>query len=79
MSVRANCINDPRGNLLDTFLPGVTLQFIYDAANRLTNMVDAVGATSYAYGSAGTFLTEDGPWANDTMAISFTNTVRASL
>ena len=33
-------------------------------------MVDAVGATSYAYGSAGTFLTEDGPWADDAMTIA---------
>ena len=59
--------------------PERTLTFAYDILDRLTNMVDAAGVTSYAYGSAGTFLTEDGPWADDAMTISYTNTVRARL
>ena len=58
---------------------GVVTTMTYDLLDRLTNMVDAAGVTSYAYGSAGTFLTEDGPWADDAMTISYTNTVRARL
>ena len=72
-------VYDAQGNCTARVYPERTLQFAYDLLDRLTNMVDAVGATSYAYGNAGTFLTEDGPWADDAMTISYTNTVRARL
>jgi YD repeat-containing protein len=65
--VRAYCRNDPFGNLLNTIYPTLTPQFRYDSVNRLTNMVEAVGATTYTYDSAGAILSEDGPWASDTI------------
>ena len=45
--------------------PDITLQ--YDALNRLTNMVDAVGPTKYTYYPGGLLWTEDGPWADGTV------------
>ena len=57
----------PVGNLTNVdyaVSPDITLQ--YDALNRLTNMVDAVGTTVYGYDAAGLLLNEDGPWAGDT-------------
>jgi RHS repeat-associated protein len=63
---------DNVGNL--TFInypanPDITLQ--YDALNRLTNMVDAVGTNAYSYWPGGLLHTDDGPFANDT--VSYTN------
>jgi YD repeat-containing protein len=34
-------------------------------------MVDAVGTTVYAYTSFGALLSEDGPWANDTVSYTY--------
>ena len=72
-------VYDPLGNLLNTIYPERTIQFSYDELNRLTNMVDAVGATRYSYDQAGLLLTEDGPWAYDTVTSIYTNRLRASL
>ena len=52
---------DPVGNLTNVnyaVSPDLTLQ--YDALNRLTNLVDAVGTTRYAYDAADQLLSEDG-------------------
>jgi YD repeat-containing protein len=54
---------DPVGNLTNidySITPDITLA--YDRMGRLTNMVDAVGTTRYAYDGLGQLLTEDGPW-----------------
>ena len=51
--------------------PAITLK--YDADNRLTNMVDAVGTTAYSYTAFGALLSEDGPWASDTVTYSYEN------
>ena len=61
---------DNTGNL--TFInypvsPDITLQ--YDALNRLTNMVDAVGTTAFTYYAGGLLNTEDGPWARDRKSV----------
>ena len=72
-------VYDPLGNLLNTIYPDRTIQFTYDELNRLTNMVDAVGATRYSYDHAGLLLTEDGPWAYDTVTSIYNNRLRASL
>jgi len=43
-------------------------------------MVDAVGTTVYGYTSTGQFLSEDGPWDNDTVSYGYyDNGLRASV
>jgi YD repeat-containing protein len=71
---------DAIGNL--TFVnypisPDVTFQ--YDWLNRLTNMVDAVGTNRYTYTAAGQLLTEDGPFASDTVTNTYLNRLRVGL
>jgi len=52
----------------------------YDANNRLTNMVDAVGTSGFSYTDFGALLSEDGPWDNDTITYSYTaNRLRSKL
>jgi YD repeat-containing protein len=71
---------DPVGNLTNIVYatsPAISLE--YDALNRLTNMLDAVGTTSYGYDAAGQLLSEDGPWANDTVSYTYNNRLRASV
>jgi len=59
---------DAVGNVRDVDYPVSTdLSFEYDALNRVTNMVDAIGTTSYAY-EEGQRASEDGPWALDTVS-----------
>jgi len=49
--------NDPIGNLSTINYPQATdISFAYDAMNRVTNMVDAVGTTKYTYTIAGRLL-----------------------
>ena len=47
--------------------------------NRLTNMVDGVGTTAYGYDAAGQLLSEDGPWAADTVSYTYNNRLRSNL
>jgi RHS repeat-associated protein len=51
----------------------------YDELNRLTKMVDAVGTTLYTYTTGGQLLTEDGPFASDTVTNGYVNRQRVSL
>ena len=51
----------------------------YDMLNRLTNMVDAVGTTKFTYNAAGQLLTEDAPWASDTVTSTYANRLRTGL
>ena len=57
--------------------PSITLK--YDALNRLTNMVDAVGTTVYGYDVAGQLLSEDGPWSSDIVNCTYANHLRTGL
>jgi len=58
--------------------PDISMQ--YDANNRLTNMVDAVGTTRFTYTDFGALLSEDGPWGSDTITYSYTtNRLRSKL
>jgi RHS repeat-associated protein len=59
-------------------MPSVYLA--YDMLNRMTNMVTVGTFTnSYAYDSASQPLSEDGPWAGDTVSYTYTNRLRMSL
>jgi YD repeat-containing protein len=42
-------------------------------------MVDAVGTAVYNYDSVGQLLSEDGPWANDTVSYTYQNRLRTGL
>ncbi len=65
------------GNLTNVTSPAysgnVARAYGYDALGRLTNMVDSVGTTTYGYtlGTGGVeVVTEDGPWASDTVIVT---------
>jgi len=57
--------------------PDVTFQ--YDALNRLTNMVDAVGTNYYYYTSGNQLRVEDGPFASDSVTNTYQNRLRTGL
>lgn len=62
---------DPIGNLTNVDYPGTVMDIVlqYDGLNRLTNVVDALGTTRFSYTAAGQLLSEDGPWADDTVKV----------
>lgn len=72
---------DAVGNLTSVNYPSSPdLTLAYDKVNRLTNMLDAVGTTSYRYTSFGALQSEDGPWADDAVSYSYTaNRLRSGL
>ncbi|HEV2211014.1 MAG TPA: RHS repeat-associated core domain-containing protein [Verrucomicrobiae bacterium] len=51
----------------------------YDPMNHLTNMVDGLGTTVYGYTAAGQLLSEDGPFASDTVTNGYSNRLRTGL
>jgi YD repeat-containing protein len=64
--------HDAAGNLtLVNYPSSPNITLAYDAANRLTNMVDAAGTTRFTYTPAGNLFTEDNPWASDTVTHSY--------
>jgi RHS repeat-associated protein len=68
------------GNLTNIVYPvSSNVSLAYDALNRLTSMVDGVGTTVYSYDAVGQILSEDGPWASDTMSYTYNNRLRTSL
>ena len=72
--------NDAVGNLTYVKHPhsaNVSLQ--YDPLNRLTNMVDGVGTTKYAYTAGNQIWTESQPFSNSTITNAFVNRLRTSL
>jgi RHS repeat-associated protein len=56
-----------------------TVTFAYDGLNRMTNMVDGTGTTKYTYNAAGQLLTEDGPFASDTVTNAYSKRLRTKL
>lgn len=72
---------DANDNLLTTsYSSSPSITFSYDALNRVTNMVDGIGTTRYAYTSTGNLQSEDGPWDNDTVTYSYTpSQLRSSM
>jgi YD repeat-containing protein len=62
---------DAVGNLTNVVYPvSPSIVLACDPLNRLTAIVDGVGTTLYGYDGAGQVLSEDGPWANDTVQVS---------
>ena len=55
----------------------MTLQ--YDPLNRVTNMMDAVGETKYAYTLGSQLWTEDGPWNDDTVTNLYSHRLRVGM
>src|ERR1051325_4369322 len=71
---------DPIGNLTNINFPtSPDVTFAYDGLNRITNMVDGIGTTKYTYSPAGRLLTEDGPFASDTVTNVYSNRLRVAL
>jgi RHS repeat-associated protein len=71
---------DSIGNLLTINYPlSGTINYSYDSLNRLTNMVDAVGTTLFTYSGSGQLLTEDGPFANDTITNVYWSRMRTNI
>jgi YD repeat-containing protein len=69
-----------KGNLTTVdYASSTNVTFGYDALNRKTNMVDAVGTTAYAYTAGGQLWTEDGPFADDTVTNIYNNRLRTGL
>jgi RHS repeat-associated protein len=62
---------DPVGNLTNVVYPGQSLHYAFDALNRLTNMVDAVGTSRFSYATNGLLAAEDGPWDADTVRFDY--------
>ncbi len=71
---------DAAGNLTHVAYPvSPAISLSYDVLNRLTNMVDAVGDTAYSYDNVGELLSENGPWANDTVSYTYANRLRIGM
>jgi RHS repeat-associated protein len=71
---------DDMGNLtLINYPASHDVTFTYDPLNRVTNMVDGVGTTVYTYTSTGQVLSEDGPFASDTVTNGYSNRLRTGL
>ena len=71
---------DAVGNVLTINYPlSPAINFLYDSLNRLTNRTDAVGTNVFTYKATSQLLTENGPWANDTLSYTYANRLRQSL
>ena len=71
---------DSVGNVTNIDYPVSTdISYAYDSLNRLTNMIDALGATAFTYSGSGQLLTEDGPFASDTITSIYSSRMRTNL
>ena len=71
---------DNVGNLLSvSYQHSPALAFSYDALNRVTNMVDGIGTTAYAYDGAGQLLSEAGPWSGVSVSNTYSSRLRQSM
>ncbi len=65
------------GNVTNVNYPADTdLILRYDAANRLTNPVDALGTHTFTWTDWGALSSEDGPWAQDTVSCGYNDSHR---
>jgi YD repeat-containing protein len=72
---------DSVGNVTNVDYPGALMDvtLAYDGWDRLTNVVDTVGTTRFAYTAADQLLSEDGPWPSDTVSYGYTHRRRTLL
>jgi len=67
---------DAIGNLTSVvYLSGNTsnIFYNYDSLNRLTNMADGLGSTTFTWTDGGQLAGEDGPWGDDAVSYSYDN------
>jgi RHS repeat-associated protein len=68
------------GNLTNIAYPSSTdVRFTFDALNRVSTMVDAVGTTVYTYTAGGQLLKEDGPFTSDNVTNVYNGRLRTGL
>jgi RHS repeat-associated protein len=73
---------DAVGNLTNVVYPNggaSNIVLVRDALGQITRMVDAVGTNRFSYRPSGLMLTENGPWTNDTLTLTYMNGLRSSL
>ena len=70
---------DNAGNVTAITYPQRTNTYAYDALNRLTNMVDAIGTHVFGYTAASLLQSENGPWTNDTVSYAYAQGLRTAL
>jgi len=56
---------------------GVSLA--YDGLDRLTNMLDGVGTTTFTWTDGDQLASETGPWADDTVSYAYTQRLRTGM
>lgn len=67
------------GNLTNIDYPNSPdISFVYDPIGRLKQMKDAVGTSTYLYGSNGRLQTENGPWDADQVTYGYQGRYRQS-
>jgi RHS repeat-associated protein len=66
-------------NLKTITYPQSTNTYAYDALNRLTNMLDALGATAFSYTNSGPLQSENGPWVNDSVTYTLAQGLRTAM
>jgi len=72
-------IYDVVNNLTQISAAGLTtVGFAYDSLNRRTQMTGGVGTTTFGYDLASRLSTVDGPWASDTITLSYDALGRAT-
>jgi RHS repeat-associated protein len=76
-STNTSYFYDPVGNLTNITYAGsspATNRYAYDALNRLTNMIDAIGTTAFTYTQVGRLASESNPFSGLSGAISYSYT-----
>jgi RHS repeat-associated protein len=62
-----------------TYHTNHSLSFSYDAIEQLTTMSDGIGTTTFTYTPAGQLASENGPWPSDTVAYTYSDSLRTVL
>jgi RHS repeat-associated protein len=70
---------DNVGNVTNLVTSQFTNSYAYDADNELTNMLDAIGRTAFAWSGLGQMTNEGGPWANDSVGSVYSQGMRTAL